>query len=472
MSRKTLFVMLFVSVLAAALTVSAAAQPPPASGPTRVFTGALADAGGKAVPDGAYDFLFTLYAAEKDGEPLWTETQTGVPVKAGSFTVALGQSTPLTRELAEGKGLWLAVSVRGPQDSVFTLLEPRQVLDATQGEVKALECPHNHFGDYWYGSASLTGLIVENTGSGDAIDAYSRSTVYNYAAIYAVNIATTGVGTAVFGSSVHGNGLYASSSSNDAIQAVTDADGKSAIYAHAVDSNGVWAVSTNRQGVHGGSTNNFGVVAAGGGDATYSDLIGDLLLGGNRGEIFATGDVLALYSNSFIAFDLDNDNNSATQFEIWNGADSLVFSLNEGGNLTISGNLNASGTKSGVVTTKDYGNRLLYAVESAEVWFEDLGTAQLTHGAVTVTFEPVFAETVDLSVDYHVYLTAVCEQPVVLYVSAKNAAGFTVQGVTMDNQPSACAFDYRVVAKRLGYADVRLTPADTKTPNSRSQAGN
>ncbi|HZU86221.1 MAG TPA: hypothetical protein VFF78_01985, partial [Anaerolineaceae bacterium] len=74
-------------------------------------------------------------------------------------------------------------------------------------------------------------------------------------------------------------------------------------------------------------------------------------------------------------------------------------------------------------------------------------------------------------VEYHVYVTPVCEEPAILYVTAKTAAGFTVKGVTMDNQPSSCAFDYRVVAKRLGYADVRLAPVDTKS-SSKSLEGN
>jgi hypothetical protein len=56
---------------------------------------------------------------------------------------------------------------------------------------------------------------------------------------------------------------------------------------------------------------------------------------------------------------------------------------------------------------------------------------------------------------------------VVLFVAPKTAEGFTVKGVTLDNQPSSCAFDYRVMAKRLGYSDVRLAPAETG--NSKTQ---
>ncbi|MBK7176102.1 MAG: hypothetical protein IPH82_02730 [Chloroflexi bacterium] len=75
-----------------------------------------------------------------------------------------------------------------------------------------------------------------------------------------------------------------------------------------------------------GSANNFGVEATGGGDATYFDTIGDLLIGGSRGEIFATGNIMELFSNGYVVIDLDNDNNSANQFEIWNGVETPVYS--------------------------------------------------------------------------------------------------------------------------------------------------
>jgi hypothetical protein len=59
-------------------------------------------------------------------------------------------------------------------------------------------------------------------------------------------------------------------------------------------------------------------------------------------------------------------------------------------------------------------------------------------------------------VDYHVFVTPLCQEPVLLYVTAKRATGFTVRGGTLDGQPAECAFDYRVAAKRLGYEDVCL----------------
>jgi hypothetical protein len=55
---------------------------------------------------------------------------------------------------------------------------------------------------------------------------------------------------------------------------------------------------------------------------------------------------------------------------------------------------------------------------------------------------------------------------VLLYVASKTATGFTVGGATLDGQPANCTFDYRVVAPRLGYEDVRT---EEYTPSVKEQ---
>jgi hypothetical protein len=462
MSRRTLFIMLGAFLIAILLTVKAGyAQESSTPGLVLPYSGRLADAAGQPVADGLYDFIFALYPSAKAEAALWSETQSKVSVKAGELNVILGQNTPLSEKLVASRDLWLSVSVRAPQEIGFTRLNPRQSLDGPAA-VNELDCPHSHFTDSWSGADPEWGLFLENTSTGDGLRAYSRSTVWNYAALFGANIASTGYGTGVYGYSDLGVGVYANSGAGDGLEATTASTTKSAIYAHATNSNGVWAISTNKQGVHGGSVTNFGVEATGGGDTTDTDPIGDLLIGGARGEVFAPGSIMELFTNGYMVIDLDNDNNSNNQFEIWNGSETLVYKVDEAGNTT------ATGAKSAVVSTPDYGQRLMYAVESPEVWFEDFGSAQLAGGAVFVPIEPIFAETLDLQASYHVFVTPLCEEPVILFVSEKTPAGFTVEGVTLDNQPSQCPFDYHLVAKRLGYADKRLSPVDY-TADSKSQ---
>ena len=469
MPRKRWFVMIailrVIVLMSTAYMVSAQTSSQPDSALT--YSGRLADPSGKPVADGVYDFTFTLYASEKDNQALWSETQFGVEIKSGNVNVALGQIVPISKEITDLEELWLSVSVRGPQDETFTPLNPRQNLAAPES-VTALTCPHSHFTDYWGGTNSSYGIEVDNgTGTGDGVRGYSASTVFNYAAVYGVNTATTGYGTGIYGYSNNGVGLYAASNSGDGLEATTGSTTKSAIYAHATNANGVWAVSTNKQAVHGSSTasygvygssvNNFGIQTGGGGDASWNDLVGDLYLEGARGEVFTGGDVLEMYSNGFVVFDLDNNNNGSNQLEVWNGAEVLVFKVDENGNTV------ATGSKSASVNTADYGQRLLYAMESPEVWFEDFGSATLVNGTATVPIDSIFAETVNLKADYRIFLTPLGD--CALYVAEKTPASFSVKAI--GGQTCSISFDYRIVAKRAGYENERLSPVDISN-NSRS----
>ena len=106
----------------------------------------------------------------------------------------------------------------------------------------------------------------------------------------------------------------------------------------------------------------------------------------------------------------------------------------------------------------------LYGLSAAEAWYEDLGSASLVSGKVNVSIDPLFAQTVTLSEDYQVQVTATCNEPVLLYVSEKTTTYFTVQGVRLDGKPSNCAFDYRISAKAVGYETVRLEAVDIPEP--------
>ncbi len=265
--RRTILVMIvFLVLLSLALTVGVvAAQTSSTSGSKLTYSGHLTDPEGQPVADGLYDFVFTLYATEKDNQALWSETQSGVSVKSGSLNVVLGQNLSLPKEIASRNELWLAVSVRGPYDSNFTLLSPRQQLNAPAGGGGGtLTCPHSHFSDSWSGgNYNSYGLSVTNSGGGDGIDAYSYSTRTLYAAVYGYNLAGTGNGTGVYGGSYYGSGVQAYSQYNDGLEATSDTTWASAIYAHSANGNGVWAVSTNKIGVYGATyTNTRGMQAA------------------------------------------------------------------------------------------------------------------------------------------------------------------------------------------------------------------
>ncbi|MFQ6101352.1 MAG: hypothetical protein ACE5OS_08980 [Anaerolineae bacterium] len=213
------------------------------------------------------------------------------------------------------------------------------------------------------------------------------------------------------------------------------------------DTKGILASSKNGPGVYGSSENDYG-----GYFFSSNDHL-DLAVGGDIGRINAADNgtsQLWLSSNADMVFRLDNDGGGNHTLRVKDSGGNDVCTIDE------SGNLNCTGSKSAVVRTANHGQRLLYAVESPEVWFEDFGSAALVDGEITVSFDPLFAETVNLEDEYHVFVTPLCQEPALLFVTDKDVTGFTVQGVTLDGQPSHCSFDYRIVAKRLGYENLRL----------------
>jgi hypothetical protein len=180
----------------------------------------------------------------------------------------------------------------------------------------------------------------------------------------------------------------------------------------------------------------------------------DVALGGNTGRINTDPDdqnsKLYLSSNADVWVKLDNDGGEDHHFRIKNSGGGDVFTCDEFGNCS------STGSKPATVKTADHGWRQLYSMESPEVWFEDFGTASLADGEATVAFDPIFIQTVNLEEDYHVFLTPLCDEPALLFVTDKGSTGFTVSGVSLDGEPSRCDFDYRLAAKRLGYEDTRL----------------
>jgi len=119
------------------------------------------------------------------------------------------------------------------------------------------------------------------------------------------------------------------------------------------------------------------------------------------------------------------------------------------------GNQNCTGSPGSAIVPVDSGKRqvALYAVESPQSWFEDFGSSRLAGGGATVVLDRTFAQTVDVASAYHVFLTprGDCRG---LYVSEETAAGFEVH--ELGGGHSSVAFDYRIVALRRGYQNVRL----------------
>jgi len=141
------------------------------------------------------------------------------------------------------------------------------------------------------------------------------------------------------------------------------------------------------------------------------------------------------------------------------------------GTCTISGSGDTACTgamKSVVATAGSAGAQRVetYTVQSAENWFEDAGTAQILNGTGRVNLESIFGQTVNTGVEYHVFLTpdGDCKG---LYVSTKTASGFEVR--ELGGGSSSIAFEYRIMAKRIGYENVRLTNVTERFERQQAQ---
>jgi hypothetical protein len=69
------------------------------------------------------------------------------------------------------------------------------------------------------------------------------------------------------------------------------------------------------------------------------------------------------------------------------------------------GDTTAIGTKSAAVPLKNGKMVKVFSMESPEVWFEDFGSGQLIGGLTTVPLDQKFAQTVNLALGYHVFVT-------------------------------------------------------------------
>lgn len=317
---------------------------------------------------------------------------------------------------------------------------------------------HNHLGQTWtgannplaiqgsFGAPDFAPLILSNSAAGgDGLKIQS-------AAGDGVQV-TSATGAGIYVESTNGVGFQVNSAGTYGVSTTnTTYDG---VRVRQAGEHGVSAESTSAAH-YGGLFFNSAVGGAGlwarGGDT----LAADVVLAGNSsasddGRIMSQvnypGSDIMLHSNDEVWVYLnDDDDVDVGNFIIYDSASTNVFSVNESGNMT------AAGTKSAVVETETHGKRLLYAMESPQNWFEDFGGGQLQDGQAIVAFEPVYAQTVNLAEPYRVFLTPLgdCQ----LYVAEKTPTSFTVRA--MGGQTCDIAFDYRVVALRRGYEQIRL----------------
>jgi len=122
--------------------------------------------------------------------------------------------------------------------------------------------------------------------------------------------------------------------------------------------------------------------------------------------------------------------------------------------VTITGNMSASGTKSRIVSTDQYSDRLLYCYETPSPLFGDVGEAVIgDDGLCYVTIDPIFAQTITTD-NYQVFLQRYGEGD--CYVRERKGGWFVVAG------NPGLSFGWEIKGKQSDVNQLRLDRNDEK----------
>jgi hypothetical protein len=488
------------------------------------FSGKVTDVRGNAM-SGVTSATFAVYKDQYDGAALWMETQNVEADKDGHYTLQLGATKRegLPVELfTTGEPRWLGVRINGGEE------QPRVLLVSVPYALKAADADtlggkplsafqlatlesntSNTAGSHQAQPAALEQANEIVCSSGTACKAGfipQFSTNGGSASVLNSVISQSGTTVGISGNESVGGSLKAGSIATGPISAgaitatgVTASGNESVggslkagsiatgpVSAGAITATEVTAIGTNYFPIAGFSGGGKGSGVWG--NAISFSLIGQNANGfqpvgvwGDSGGLAGFG-VLGTEDNGFAVVGLNSSGHPTAYFENdTTGAGDLIFDAISkvfGGFCTIDvrGNLFCTGSKSAVVSVNGGSRRVaLYAIEGSENWFEDVGTSQLLNGEAVVNLESVFSQTVNADMNYHVFLTpnGDCKG---LYVTQKTGRSFVVR--ELGGGKSSIGFDYRIMAKRKGYENIRLeeksdalilNPLPAVHPNGASQ---
>ena len=326
-------------------------------------------------------------------------------------------------------------------------------------------------------------------GSGSTYGVYAAGTGASATGVYGTTATSSGYGVEGVNTSSSGAGVYGTAGRFGLYGVATGTSDTVGVFGSGVDGlqgggtiHGVYA-NGGQYGVYSltsaGIAGTYGVYGAPSvtgatdfispGAAVWADTN---RANGGPDNIFA---LLATADNNLAGVFFNNSGQSPT-IDLYNqgggGTGDVIHAEGAGGSCTLTGGGDAACTgvlKSVVATNDTAGAQRVetYSVQSAENWFEDAGTGQLVSGTGRVNLESIFGQTVNTGVEYHVFLTpdGDCKG---LYVSAKSASSFEVR--ELGGGASSIAFEYRIMAKRAGYENVRLANVTERYKRQQEQA--
>ncbi len=469
------------------------------------YQGVLTENG--APVSGNRQMEFKLWDAASGGAQVGSTLTPTVAVSKGQFSVALtwGPSQ------INGRALWLGVRAKDA-GGVWRDLGRRQILavpyamslmpgadiiGADTGDVLLLQSAASGYPlraittaagyDAIWGTGTNQGVYGDTTGTGSSDSGvFGGAFASSGSAKGGYFYSSKGIG--VYGTSSTVEGVYGESTTHDGVTGRSEVTGHSGVYGYSLNGYGVsgrsdathgvqgWTNATSgaAHGVYGTTASSGGAGVYGANGSTGAGVAGfrsgyspaDQTLfwipggqfGGNNGVVG-----LSKTDGGYGVIGWNKATTGSWSIGVYGDTDSpsgwAGYFASSGNGVYVSTPAGKSGlsvvggTKSGVVATDD-GSRLLYSEEATEVWFADYGFGKLAAGAATITIDPLFAQTVNLAVPYHVFLQAYGDAEI--YVTNRSATGFEVR--LRDGDP-AVEFSYRIVAKRAGYEVDRLARA-------------
>ncbi len=372
------------------------------------------------------------------------------------------------------------VSVTG--DSFFGSSDGLAALQATQAATNGSGAILGKSQSALAGSAAILGTALTTTTNAEVFGVEGTARISTAAGVYGVDGSqsstgavwasqlTNGSGVWGDGGSVGFQGVLGTSDNTYAILGVNNAASDAAVGGYNLNTTNL------APGVSAGTSSPTGIGVEGQGympSKLFQARVGIQPFGviGEAGDnTVSAGPPIGVWGAADSGFAVlgENNSSSAAAGVFLNVSDTEGNAAFEAGSdlglctIDTEGNMGCNGTISGEVPAMNGARKVaLYAMQSPENWFEDFGSGQLSNGSAEVALDPAFAETVNTGADYHVFPVpnGDCKG---LYIAGKTASGFLVR--ELGSGRSNITFEYRVVAKRKGYENLRLTDVTERQP--------
>lgn len=155
--------------------------------------------------------------------------------------------------------------------------------------------------------------------------------------------------------------------------------------------------------------------------------------------------------------------NAGDGYQIQTTSGSVLFNIIAGRsypvlfntNLQISGNYTATGSKNSLQSTKNYGERLINAFETAEYYYSDIGFGKINdNGECYINIDDILQECINLDCEYHIFIQKYNGD---ITSIDKHRDYFVAKGKVETE------FSWQYIAKRKNYENVRLDTPEIGT---------